>query len=318
MNSLKPMLKIIRFFASVVIIGMVALIMVQRFSNNKISLAGYRVFTVITESMEPVYNVGDVLLVKYENPSNSTSYMVGDDIAYQGEVDDFAGKIITHRLQKIGQENGERIYITKGISSKVESEDPPIKGNQIYGKVITKLYIMSFLSGIINNNYGMYFLIVLPLAFIIFMEVKGYKKDKEEMLKEDKEEFDDDYEDEYDDDYKYDDYNDYDDYDDYDYYEEKKYNSGQYKNNNRNRTRREDDVRRYNQDRYDNYDNRRYNQNKYNDYEDRKYIKRRDENNYEERRYMNKGYETKKYDNRKMSKRYNDYDEYNDYDDYDE
>lgn len=173
---LKQIFSLVRFFVTFVILAIVAIILVQRISNNTKTVLGFRIFNVVTESMVPKYNVGDVLLVKAKE---AKTIQVGEDIAYQGMERDYANKVITHQVIKIeANENGELIYHTKGIAN--EDEDPTIKGNQIYGVVLTKLQLMSWVNGIINNMYGMYFLIVIPLAIIFFTEMKGIKKDFEE------------------------------------------------------------------------------------------------------------------------------------------
>lgn len=183
-------IKIIKFIMSVLklilkifIITVIGIILIQRFSNNKMTLAGYRIFTVVTESMVPKYNVGDVLLVK---STDIEKIKIGDDVTYLGKVGSFADKIVTHQVIKI--ENGENDklnFVTKGIAN--DTEDPTISEDQIYGIVITKLKIITYLNGIINNKYGMYFLIFVPLAILVFSEFNSYKKFDEIEDSEDEE-----------------------------------------------------------------------------------------------------------------------------------
>lgn len=180
---IKKLFSMLRFLITIIILAIVAVIVVQRISNNTNALLGYRIFTIVTESMVPKYEVGDVILV---GEKNITEIQVGEDVAYMGKVGSFAEKIVTHQVIDIQtDENGELIFHTKGIAN--DTEDPTIKGDQIYGVVQSKLKIMSFLNGIINNMYGMYFLIVIPLAVIFFTEIRGFKKDIEERKKEDTE-----------------------------------------------------------------------------------------------------------------------------------
>ena len=177
---IRKIFAILRFLITVVILAIIAIIVVQRVSNNTKAILGYRIFTVVTESMVPKYEVGDVLLVKEKEVEQ---IQVGEDVAYLGKVGSFAEKIVTHQVIEIeNDETGERIFYTKGIAN--DQEDPEIKGEQIYGIVQSKLELMSFLNGIVNNMYGMYFLIVLPLAVIFFTEIRGIKRDIEDKKKE--------------------------------------------------------------------------------------------------------------------------------------
>ena len=43
----------------IIVVLMLVVVILQRASNNSISIGGYRMFSVATGSMIPVYNVGD-------------------------------------------------------------------------------------------------------------------------------------------------------------------------------------------------------------------------------------------------------------------
>lgn len=70
---------------------------------------------------------------------------------------------------------GRIVFHTKGIAN--DAEDPLVYEDQIYGVVQTKLNIVTKLNGVINNMYGMYFLIIIPLAIIVFSEFRSSKND---------------------------------------------------------------------------------------------------------------------------------------------
>ena len=184
---LRSIISIIKFILSIIIILIVGIILVQRFSNNNISVAGFRIFTVVTESMVPKYEVGDVLLVRQTNP---TDIKVEDDVTYMGKIGAFADKIVTHQVIKIESgEDGKLKFHTKGIAN--DAEDPLVSEEQIYGVVQAKLKILTYLNGIINNMYGMYFLIIIPLAIIIFTEFRSFKEESKYIDDEEDDEEDD-------------------------------------------------------------------------------------------------------------------------------
>lgn len=173
---LRGIISLINFLITIVVIAIVGIILVQRFSNNNMSVAGFRIFTVVTESMIPKYQVGDVLLVRQKD---TTEIQVGDDVTYMGKIGSFANKIVTHQVINIESgENGKLNFITKGIAN--DKEDPIVSEEQIYGVVEGKLKIITYLNGIINNMYGMYFFIIIPLAIIIFSEFRAFKEEDEE------------------------------------------------------------------------------------------------------------------------------------------
>ena len=61
---IKLLFMLLKAIVTLVIILIVSIIFVQRVSNNKVTLGGYSIFTIVTESMVPKYEVGDMLLAK--------------------------------------------------------------------------------------------------------------------------------------------------------------------------------------------------------------------------------------------------------------
>ena len=173
--------KIVKFIIFLILIVYLAFIVIQRISGNQ-SIFGYRIFAVATGSMVPDYNVNDVLAIK---EVDHDELQVGDDITYLGERQDVNGKIVTHRIIAIKTIDGKKTYITKGINN--ITEDPSIEDDQIYGKVMGKIPIVTEINHIIKNQYGFFFLIFIPLVTVIFLEIadtvteiKHEKKDVEE------------------------------------------------------------------------------------------------------------------------------------------
>ena len=175
----------IRTILSIVLVFLLAVIITQRVTNNKMAVLGFRVFNVATESMVPEYLVGDAILVKQTDPKD---IKIGDDITYLGAEESFKDRIVTHRvIDKANGENGLLIFETKGIAN--EKADPKINETQIYGKVIYKVKFITYLNGIIGNLYGMYFAIVVPFALITFIEyVISQKEEKDDDIENNEDE----------------------------------------------------------------------------------------------------------------------------------
>ena len=100
---LKISMMIIKAIVSFFVILVISIIFVQRISNNKITLGGYSIYTIITESMAPEYKVYDMVIAKKNDPK---TIKIGDDVVYLGKKSDFAGKIVTHRVIDIKTKNG--------------------------------------------------------------------------------------------------------------------------------------------------------------------------------------------------------------------
>lgn len=176
---LKFIVSLIRIVVWIIAIMVVILILVQRVFNNKVALGNYRLFTIASGSMLPEYKIMDVILV---GSKDYDKIKVGDDLVYMGKVDSYKDKIITHRVINIENKNGVYEYTTKGINNPLE--DPIVSQDQVYGVVKYKTVVLSFLSGILNNSFGFYFLVFVPIAFLIFLEIIDFIKSKEEELDE--------------------------------------------------------------------------------------------------------------------------------------
>ena len=149
-----------------ILILYLSFIVVQRLNGNK-SIFGYHMFTVATGSMRGAYDVNDVIAVKDCDPD---TLKVGDDIAYQGMRGGLEGKLITHRIIKIEEdENHNRIFTTKGINA--PASDPQITGDLILGKVVGIVPIISQINHIVKSQLGFFALIFCPLVLVIVLEV---------------------------------------------------------------------------------------------------------------------------------------------------
>lgn len=182
-KALKIIGNILYILLFIVVILMLVVVILQRASNNTISLGGYRIFTVATGSMVPKYEVSDVLVSKEINPSE---IKVGDDIVYKGKEGSFKDKVVTHQVISIEEENGNYKIITKGIAN-IE-QDPEITQDQVFGKIVYKVKTLSFIGKMISNIYVFYFVIFIPIALIIFKQIKNIASAHEEDDDEEEEE----------------------------------------------------------------------------------------------------------------------------------
>lgn len=169
---------------TVVLIALVVLLAIQRFSNNG-SFFGYRIYTVASDSMIPIYTIGDTLLIKDTNPRDIE---VGDALTYQGTSGSMKGKIITHQVVAVEEVDGEYQFHTKGTANQIE--DPIVYESQVFGKVIHKFGILSILGKITTNMSTLLLFITIPIAVLIAIEIIKVYKDKDEDNEDDDEEND--------------------------------------------------------------------------------------------------------------------------------
>ena len=169
----------------VMLILFIFMVCLQRFSNNEISLFNFRMFTVISGSMEPKYKIGDVLISVETDPKD---IKVGDVVSYQGEKRDVKGKVVTHQVIDIEKDEQGKLYFhTKGICENCLVEDPVVSESQLYGVVKYKVKTLSFIYKVVGTKAGLFFFIILPLFYIIGSEIIYTLLEKEEERRKKKE-----------------------------------------------------------------------------------------------------------------------------------
>lgn len=152
-------------------------ILLNIFSMNNKSLFGFRIYRVISGSMQPALQIGDVIIVKKSN-----NYSERDIITYSNGL-----TTITHRIIAINNDE----VITKGDANEVD--DKPINKEQIVGKFFFRISNFSLFSIILSKN--VIYLIMIFLLVLIFLLVIGdriiknlrYQSNNVKKLKKNKE-----------------------------------------------------------------------------------------------------------------------------------
>ncbi len=134
--------------------------------NNVSNLLGYTPLSVQTESMEPTFEAGDLIIIKKVDPSTLHE---GDIITFHTIImNQYA--LNTHRISEIHDDNGYRTYVTKGDNNQV-SDTHIIADGDIVGRYVTRIAgfgrVMDFLSG----SAGFLIVIVLPMLIFFIYQV---------------------------------------------------------------------------------------------------------------------------------------------------
>ena len=175
---------------SKILIALLMLIMILtlilRISGSKFNLFGLNVYYIATPSMEPDLKVGDVILSK--NIKDYSKLEIGDIISYNGEEGSYKGKLITHQIIDIKEENGKYIFITKG-TNKNSTVDPDVREDQVVSKMLFEIPLIGKLVKLLSNKYAFFFILIVPLAIMLVFEFKNLFKifkeeDEEEKKKE--------------------------------------------------------------------------------------------------------------------------------------
>jgi len=123
-------------------------------------------YTVVSGSMIPTLNIGDIVIVKDSNTFNEVKE--GDIIVFRSPLEQ--DKVIVHRVIRVLVDGGEKMLITKGDNN--FSPDPwRIGKDQYVGKVIYSIPYLGILAAIFRPPIN-YILIGIILIFLFLSEVR--------------------------------------------------------------------------------------------------------------------------------------------------
>ena len=165
-------LKKIWNISSTVLVGLFVLFAVFLMGTR---LKGYKVFNVISGSMEPTYSVGDLIYVKDVNPYD---IKVGTPITF---VLNENLVVATHRVVEVDTENQH--FYTKGDANDT-ADASPVHFNNVLGVPQFRIPLLGYVSDFVQNPPGMYITVGvgLVLMLIVFLPdiIKQGKKLKNE------------------------------------------------------------------------------------------------------------------------------------------
>lgn len=155
------------FYTLVISVIVIGLIMVRSNINGEIpNVLGYRFYIVLTGSMEPTIDVGDIVIVK---EILKEQVEVNEIITFRSKN---TRNITTHRAIEIINISGDIKYITKGDANNVQ--DPSlVDGELLVGKVVKVIPRIGIIIGWIKKNLKIILVIVVATFILI-----RYKKIK--------------------------------------------------------------------------------------------------------------------------------------------
>lgn len=142
---------------------------IEAVQNKSPSVFGYRMLRVMSESMAPVFDQGDCIIIK-EIPKEELK--VGDIITFVSPDPMLEGRLNTHRIVDIAEDytGGGTVYFTKGDNNNWE-DDYTIGYDAIVGRYQMTLplgkTISAFLEKLSEQDY--FFSVVMVPILICFV-----------------------------------------------------------------------------------------------------------------------------------------------------
>ena len=151
---------------SSVLVGIVVLAAVFLLGSR---LVGFRIFNIVSGSMEPKYSVGDLIYVKEVDPA---TVQPGDVITFVLNEDLV---VATHRVTRIDAE--KQHFYTKGDANETE-DGSPVHFKNLIGVPQFAIPGLGYVSDFIQHSPGMYITIAAVAILMILAFIPDFVKKK--------------------------------------------------------------------------------------------------------------------------------------------
>jgi len=175
-KKIKTIIKIIMTPIIAIIVLSAIYICYLRFikKDNNINILGFKHYIVMTGSMEPHYNIGDLVVVK---EIKKEDIKLNDVITYSiNNTQD----TISHRIIEIVEQDGEEYYRTKGDNNNAPDTDL-VSFNNIQGKIVFKISKMGVIITELTTGTG----IIIVFIVAILSYVHTNRKEERRIARED-------------------------------------------------------------------------------------------------------------------------------------
>lgn len=163
-------------FVPIIIINVIMIVRSYTDPDHIPSVFGYSPVIVLSGSMSPEFEAGDMILLQKTDPY---TLKVGDVVCYLEEE-----TAVTHRIIEIQQQDGYPLYITQGDANNTE-DSSPVGPDQIQGKY-TGVYITGAgnFAMFLQSTPGMLIFIGGPVLLFILWDVLRRVLDNRRAKKE--------------------------------------------------------------------------------------------------------------------------------------
>ncbi len=167
--KLKRILKVIGnivFAFLIILVLFICFFVIQgKLTGDVPSAFGYRLYVVLTGSMEPAVPAGSLAVVGANDPAN---LKFGDVVTYRNFD---SGKIITHRIVSIDNTDGSLQFTTRGDANDTD-DFTPVMPADIIGKVVFSIPLIGALMEFARSKTGLLVFAIIPGLMIIVYELR--------------------------------------------------------------------------------------------------------------------------------------------------
>ena len=164
--------KILKWIGNIIFVFLIVIAVLSIYSGIQArrhpgvvpSILGYKPMSVLSGSMRPLLEPGDMIVVKDVDYKNVNT---GDVITFKVN----GTTLVTHRVVDIVEKNGKISFRTKGDANNTEDSEL-ITPERLVGVLAFSIPKGGYIGNFIRSPIGFVLLILLPIFFLIGGEIK--------------------------------------------------------------------------------------------------------------------------------------------------
>jgi signal peptidase len=121
-------------------------------------------YVILSGSMEPEMSPGDAVIV---DDRGAGSISEDDVITFSREGSE---TVVTHRVVDVREENGQRVFETKGDAND-QPDRQPVPADAVVGEVVLTIPVIGYVVHFVNTPLGFVTTVLLPIGLFVLSEV---------------------------------------------------------------------------------------------------------------------------------------------------
>ena len=173
---IKKILSALSYLLLALIVWITVGVVIDKMRGEVPDVFGFSILHITTGSMEDEIPAGSYVLIKKCDGSD-----VAEDniVTFRSPDPSIYGMLNTHRIIAVSEENGQRVFITKGDANPKE-DDYPVSEDLIVGKYVTSLSLVTLVTSLFQTPASLIIIILVWVALIGMMTFNLIHKIKEE------------------------------------------------------------------------------------------------------------------------------------------
>ena len=153
------------YFVIAAAVAIVVFMVQNKMAKDTKAFLGVSLYIVQSGSMEPAMKTGSLAIVR----STEADILAAGDVITFKDAD--SGKLITHRITGVNILGDSYEFITKGDANE-NVDQTAVAPADIIGKVMFSIPLIGYLLNIAQTKTGLLFMVMVPGALIIFLELR--------------------------------------------------------------------------------------------------------------------------------------------------